>query len=66
MSDRKASISDGKAKGRTTMRFVLPHAYQSWSDDTELLFRSKDLHDYLTGAKKSSFEEDIPAFCWEL
>ncbi|KAJ1404837.1 hypothetical protein B484DRAFT_404628 [Ochromonadaceae sp. CCMP2298] len=69
MSAKKPSSSGGGVETKITVlesSSILPHAYQSWKDDTELMFRSKGLHRYLTDEEASVFAEREPVFCWEL
>jgi hypothetical protein len=69
MFGRKNSVPVGKAGEKTTVLVsssVLPYVYQTWRDDTELLFKSKNLHKFLTGITPSIFSEPEPKFCWQL
>ncbi|KAJ1417773.1 hypothetical protein B484DRAFT_434160, partial [Ochromonadaceae sp. CCMP2298] len=69
MNSKKSAKSEsagGENHGVLRGIVVPPHELQTWKDGAELLFRAKNLHEYLTGEKSSKFSEPEPAFSWEL
>jgi hypothetical protein len=67
-SRRNSHPAGGDAKRATVLESssVLPHAFQLWRDDTELLFRARNAFQYLTGEATSVFRENEPLFGWKL
>ncbi|KAJ1394984.1 hypothetical protein B484DRAFT_472685, partial [Ochromonadaceae sp. CCMP2298] len=45
---------------------VLPAVFQTWSEDTAQLFKSRNLFKFLTGETPSEFDEPKPRFRWQL
>ncbi|KAJ1392478.1 hypothetical protein B484DRAFT_408465 [Ochromonadaceae sp. CCMP2298] len=69
MSGTKISPKDGKVATINMLEStsVLPHAFASWSNDTQLLFKYKNLFVFLQSSAASVFAEAEPLFgCWEL
>jgi hypothetical protein len=68
MSGTKFSPKEGKL-GRISIlesSSVVPHTFASWSNDTELLFKYKNLYEFLQSPTASVFAEAEPLFSWEL
>jgi hypothetical protein len=68
MQERKLQ-STGRSADKVTVLMsssVLPAVFQTWSEDTAQLFKSRNLFKFLTGETPSEFDEPKPRFRWQL
>ncbi|KAJ1438176.1 hypothetical protein B484DRAFT_392462 [Ochromonadaceae sp. CCMP2298] len=69
MSDKRGANQAGGGGGKVAVLescSVLPHTYQTWREDTRLLFESQSYFQYLSGEVQSVFDEPVPCFAWQL
>ncbi|KAJ1421022.1 hypothetical protein B484DRAFT_433365 [Ochromonadaceae sp. CCMP2298] len=69
MSEKRTEYSEGGGGGKTTVlssSSVLPAEFQTWKNDTTLLFKIKNFEHFLTSPDASVFAEQEPLFGWEL
>ncbi|KAJ1389141.1 hypothetical protein B484DRAFT_460440 [Ochromonadaceae sp. CCMP2298] len=68
MQERKLQ-STGRSADKVTVLMsssVLPAVFQTWSEGTAQLFKSRNLFKFLTGETPSKFDEPKPRFRWQL
>jgi hypothetical protein len=69
MSDKRGANQAGPGGGKVAVLescSALPHTYQTWREDTMLLFESQSYFQYLSGEVQSVFDEPVPCFAWQL